>query len=129
MSENKNLTKESTSTSCYPSDVPLSLVEKILNSPVSVVYNPYVEYRFIDTGILPDLNGSCHKSSSFKTCVSLSLEWIMISKLSVVTSTHESLKNAIKSTLANKKNSLVGIYVLSAQFVLLVTEYEGNSTK
>jgi hypothetical protein len=53
----------------------------------------------------------------------------MIIKLPVVTQTHECLKNAIKSTLANKKNSLVGFYVLSAQFVFLVIEYEGNRTK
>jgi hypothetical protein len=75
MSENKNLTKESTSLSCYPPDLPLSLLGKVLiNSPVSVVCNPYVEYKFIGTGILPDVNGSCHKSSSFKTGVSWSLE-------------------------------------------------------
>lgn len=38
-------------------------------------------------------------------------------------------KNAIKSTLADKENSLVGFNVLSAQFVLLATEYEGKSYK
>jgi hypothetical protein len=37
----------------------------------------------------------------------------MIIKLPVVTSIHGCLKNAIKSTLANKKNSLVGFYVIS----------------
>lgn len=38
-------------------------------------------------------------------------------------------KNAIKSTLADKENSLVVFYDVSAQFVLLAIEYEGKPYK
>jgi hypothetical protein len=50
-------------------------------------------------------------------------------KLPSVISAQGDLGNAIKSALANKKSSLVGIHVMPSEFVLLDIECERNRTK